>query len=213
MTLTNPYYHKLLPDQMENRKTLVINLNKTLICYEYKLGKGFQILKRPGLNKFLQDMSNYYEIVIFGTEDSGFVEDVCSKLDAYDITIKYKLGNEATRLIKGKYVKDLRLLNRNLKNVICIDYDPENVKFTPFNTVIIPEYAGNVKDKELLPLVPFLMEMAKPNVKDVRNELEKYGNFRPHMKFYKANSKYHRMLPKETSTVLDDEDIKAIQKK
>ena len=52
-------------------KTLVINLNKTLISYNYKMGTGFEIIKRPGLNKFLLELSNHYEIVIFGTEDSG----------------------------------------------------------------------------------------------------------------------------------------------
>lgn len=35
------------------------------------MGVGYQIMKRPGLNKFLLDLSNYYEIVVFGTEDSS----------------------------------------------------------------------------------------------------------------------------------------------
>jgi hypothetical protein len=35
------------------------------------MGKGFEIIKRPGLNKFLLELSNHYEIVVFGTEDSG----------------------------------------------------------------------------------------------------------------------------------------------
>lgn len=68
----SPFYHKLLPDSEDpSQKTLVLNLNKTLITYNYKLGTGFEITKRPGLNRFLLELSNYYEIVIFGTEDSG----------------------------------------------------------------------------------------------------------------------------------------------
>lgn len=70
--MTSPYYHKLIPDiEMPGQKTLVLNLNKTLISYNYKMGKGFEIIKRPGLNKFLLELSNHYEIVVFGTEDSG----------------------------------------------------------------------------------------------------------------------------------------------
>lgn len=130
-------------------------------------------------------------------------------MDQYEINIKHTLGKEATALHKGRYVKDLRYLNRNLKNVICIDYDPENVKYTPYNAIIIPEFDGNPKDKELLQLVQFLKEMAKPEVKDVQKELEKYGNYKPHLKYYKMHPKYHRLLPRE-STVMDDEDIKAI---
>jgi import inner membrane translocase subunit TIM50 len=72
------------------------------------------------------------------------------------MNIKYKLGKEATRLDNGRYVKDLRFLNRNLKNVIVIDFDPENVKYTPLNAVIIPEYTGDVKDRELMNIIPFL---------------------------------------------------------
>ena len=70
--MTSPYYHKLIPDPDGSmQKTLVINLNKTLISYSYQMGKGFEIIKRPGLNKFLLEMSNYYEIVVFGDEDSN----------------------------------------------------------------------------------------------------------------------------------------------
>jgi hypothetical protein len=66
-----PYHSKLLPDKImdDGRKTLVINLNKTLINYEYKMGQGFEILKRPGLLRFLQEMSSRYEVVVFGTEE------------------------------------------------------------------------------------------------------------------------------------------------
>ena len=70
--MTSPYYYKLIPDSDGAvERTLVINLNKTLISYEYKMGVGFEIMKRPGLSKFLLELSNFYEIVIFGTEDSG----------------------------------------------------------------------------------------------------------------------------------------------
>jgi hypothetical protein len=70
--MTSPYYHKLIPDSDGSfQKTLVINLNKTLISYSYKMGRGFVTVKRPGLNKFLLEMSNHYEIVIFGDEDSN----------------------------------------------------------------------------------------------------------------------------------------------
>lgn len=34
-------------------KTLVLNVNGTLVHSEYKFGVGFEILKRPGLSLFL----------------------------------------------------------------------------------------------------------------------------------------------------------------
>jgi TFIIF-interacting CTD phosphatase-like protein len=68
---------KLLPDRPPlppgaiYPKTLVLNLRGTLLSQEYKFGVGYEILKRPGLSVFMQRMSRYYEIVIFGEEENG----------------------------------------------------------------------------------------------------------------------------------------------
>ena len=40
------------------------------------MGKGFEIIKRPGLNKFLLTLSNYYEIVVFGDHEDGSVSEI-----------------------------------------------------------------------------------------------------------------------------------------
>jgi import inner membrane translocase subunit TIM50 len=190
-TLTLPYYEKIISDSIESVdnppiKTLVINLNKTLVNYEYKFGKGFEILKRPGLINFLQEMGQIYEVVIFGTEDSYFVEEVVRNLDEFEMNIRYKLGKEALRLVNGHYVKDLNFLNRDLRNVICIDYNPENVLFHQENLVLLPEFNGDGKDRELIQSIFFLKEMANPNVIDIRKELEKYGNYQPYINFNKS---------------------------
>lgn len=127
------------------------------------------------------------------------------------MAIAHQLGREATAWELSGYVKDLRCLNRNLKNVICVDYDPNNVKYTPTNTIIIPEFTGDSNDKELLQTIQFLKDLSKPNVKDVRSMITTLGSFKPHLKYYKANTKYHKLLPKESS-LKDDEDIVAIRK-
>ena len=120
------------------------------------------------------------------------------------------LGKEATAWEMGGAIKDLRYLNRNLKNVICIDFEPNSTKYTPDNTIIIPEFTGDVNDKELQSLIVFLKELSKPQVRDVREYIAKYGNVRPHLKFYKENPKYAKLLPKDVN-LNDDEDIKAIR--
>ena len=128
------------------------------------------------------------------------------------MSITYKLGKEATAWEMSGYVKDLKCLNRNLSTVVCIDYDINNVKYTPSNVIIIPEFTGDSNDKELLQLTQFLKDLSKPNIKDVRRTIEKYGNYKPHLKYYKENPKYHKLLPKEGG-MNDDEDIKAIRNK
>jgi hypothetical protein len=41
------------------------------------------------------------------------------------------------------------------------------------------------------------LEMAKPTVTDVRKEIEKFGNYRSHIKYYKVTPKYHKLVPAE----------------
>ena len=61
--LTKPPVDSLLmerpptPPGYTSMKTLVLNVNGTLTHSEYKLGVGFEILKRPGLSLFLQQMA------------------------------------------------------------------------------------------------------------------------------------------------------------
>ena len=121
------------------------------------MGTGFEILKRPGIVKFLQELSQYYEIVIFGIEDQNFVEQISSSLDPFKLNIFYSLGKEATRLSNGKYIKDLRLMNRNLENILVLDYDPDNVKFNPENLIVVPEFKGDPNDRELIHMIHFLI--------------------------------------------------------
>lgn len=39
--------------------------------------------------------------------------------------------------------------------------------------------------------------MSKKEVTDVRKEIEKYGNLKPYMNYYRSNPKYKALLPKE----------------
>ncbi len=39
--------------------------------------------------------------------------------------------------------------------------------------------------------------MGKSTVTDVRKELEKYGSYKPHIRFYNSNPKYQKLVPKD----------------
>ena len=113
--------------------------------------------------------------------------------------VQHKLGREATFYKKGKYIKDLRYLNRNINKVVMLDVDPTNSENTPENVVIIPQFTGDTNDKELLQTIQFLKDLSKHEVKDVRKEIQKYGNFKPHINYYKSIPKYKKLLPRENS--------------
>eukprot|EP00355_Strombidium_rassoulzadegani_P007161 CAMPEP_0168626764 /NCGR_PEP_ID=MMETSP0449_2-20121227/10824_1 /TAXON_ID=1082188 /ORGANISM="Strombidium rassoulzadegani, Strain ras09" /LENGTH=299 /DNA_ID=CAMNT_0008668817 /DNA_START=133 /DNA_END=1031 /DNA_ORIENTATION=- len=176
---TMPGMTKMLPDRMNmpgymNPKTLVINLNGTLVHQEYKLGVGSEIFKRPGLSTFIQRMSRNYEVVVFGMGESGSINEICMALDPNGQMIVGRFGRENTVLKNGKYIKDLTYLNRPLKEIVYVDYSDDAVEFHKANCILIPKFDGDSGDRDLIDLIPFLEYLARsPN--DVRSEIIKHG--------------------------------------
>ena len=57
--------------------------------------------------------------------------------------IMARLGRESTLLDNGKYIKDLRYMNRDLKDVIYIDFDDEKAMRQKENVVLLPRWEGD----------------------------------------------------------------------
>lgn len=87
-----------------------------------------------------------------------------------------RLGRESTLLKNGKYIKDLSYLNRDLKNVVYIDFSDENAEFHKDNVILIPRWDGsNFEDRELYDLIPFLENLGEARNVDARQEIKKLG--------------------------------------
>jgi len=74
--------------------------------------------------------------------------------------------------------KQLDCLNRDLSNVICVDFEKTSVEGFEANCVILKEYRSEEHsdaDQTLLNLTLFLEHLSKTKG-DVRNELTKWGN-------------------------------------
>ena len=56
----------------------------------------------------------------------------------------------------GKYIKDLSYLNRDIREIIYIDYDDEKGEFHRDNVLLIPRWEGDFNDRELYDIMPFL---------------------------------------------------------
>ena len=66
-------------------------------------------------------------------------------------------GREQTLLKDGKYIKDLSYMNRPIKEIVYIDYEDEKVQFHKENAIVIPRFEGDIDDRALMDLVPFLL--------------------------------------------------------
>mmetsp|Transcript_28967 Transcript_28967/g.38604 ORF Transcript_28967/g.38604 Transcript_28967/m.38604 type:complete len:95 (+) Transcript_28967:1069-1353(+) len=85
------------------------------------------------------------------------------------------LGRECTIVKDGKYIKDFSYLGRPVKEVIYIDFTKETAPHHPDNVIVLPEFTGDLNDRALYEIIPFLKHLAaKPG--DVREEIRMYGS-------------------------------------
>lgn len=197
--LTRPPVDKLLPDIPPlppgaiYPKTLVIGLRGITVKSEYKLGVGFEYKKRPGLNSFIQKMSQMYEVVLFGEEESTLVQEIGLALDPDQRILQGAFGHESTLLKDGRYIKDLSYMNRDVKKIVCIDFDPEKFYYHQDNVIKVPEWDGDMTDRHLVDIVPFLAHLATHNV-DARSEIKKFGNEDGYKKFQEVQNARRDMI-------------------
>ncbi|KAB1215118.1 Mitochondrial import inner membrane translocase subunit TIM50 [Morella rubra] len=106
-SFSEPYSEKLLPDLHPAERhvfTLVLDLQETLIHYDWTREKGWQTLKRPGVDAFLEHLAQFYEIIVYSDEQSMFVDPVVERLDPKHC-IRYRLSKGATKYQDGKHYR------------------------------------------------------------------------------------------------------------
>lgn len=174
---TDPSRPQLLPDMLpppyDRPYTLVLDLDETLIHSEWDRVHGWRTMKRPGLDLFLAHLHKYYEIVVFSPAPFDYSNPILEKLDPNGF-IMYRLFRDSTRYYKGKHVKDLDCLNRDLSRVIIVDDDEKGFTLHPHNGIAIKPFKGDRSDRQLLELLPFLELIATTNVTDVREVIKSY---------------------------------------
>ena len=77
-----PFLPKLSPRHEKSTYTLVLDLDETLIHYFEMGSEGGHFLIRPGVDKFLDEMSELYEVVIFTAACQDYADWVLDQIDA-----------------------------------------------------------------------------------------------------------------------------------
>ena len=174
----------LLPmKSLENikKKTLILDLDETLVHSSTSLYSKsdltleidfdgiiykIYILIRPGAQNFIKNLSKFFEIVIFTASLSKYASPLLDILDK-EKNIKYRLYREHCTYLNGIYIKELKRLNRNLKDVIIVDNSPTAYTFDKENGLPIKSWYEDKNDKELEKISPLLIFLSK--VDDVRD--------------------------------------------
>jgi len=165
-----------LPPEMKGRKTLVLDLDETLVHSSFRPVPGpdfiisieldgvthrVYVQKRPGVDHFLEEMGSKFEVVVFTASLDKYANPVLDILDPKGF-IKVRLFREACVQHYGNYVKDLSLLGRRLEDTLIIDNSPFSYMFQPDNAIPITSWFNDKTDRELYDLVPFLLEQIVP---------------------------------------------------
>mmetsp|Transcript_35759 Transcript_35759/g.82810 ORF Transcript_35759/g.82810 Transcript_35759/m.82810 type:complete len:432 (+) Transcript_35759:1-1296(+) len=171
-----PYFPNIPPDT-PCPPTLVLDLEGTLVKSTWDKKYGWRHAKRPGVDKFLTEMSNYYEIVLFSPNIAGNAEPIMLMLDKNQ-RVMHRLFRESTKFVNGVHVKDLSYMNRNMKKMVLIDDDPAAYQLQPDNAIHIEPF-NNPRDKSdtsLEDLIPILAALVNEEVQDFPATLSTFSS-------------------------------------
>ncbi|KAL4451027.1 hypothetical protein ABPG74_021349 [Tetrahymena malaccensis] len=165
----------------KGKKSLVIDLDETLVHSSFTVIQNADftlqitvqnmpfivyVKKRPGCEFFLEELSKYYELIIYTASLSEYADPVMDRIDKNNVC-SLRLFRENCTLYNGVFVKDLSLMQRDLKDLIIIDNSETSFLFQPANAVHIKSFFDDMKDRELYRLIPMLIFLS--NSFDVRH--------------------------------------------
>ena len=138
---------------------------------------GIEFKVRPFALEFLEQMSQFYEIVIFTAADQQYADEILDKLDV-NRRISHRLYRQHTLQYQNVYtgeielhVKDLSRMGRDMARTIIVDNLNDNFRLQRENGYHIKEWKGDKRDNELEVLMTLLRSIVVRGSEDVRPEL------------------------------------------
>ena len=190
----------LLPSQTSDKKTLVLDLDETLVHSQFMTFStpsdvviqieienemhDINVMIRPGVKEFLENMEKYYEIVIFTASVSKYADPLLDIIDKKGYC-PYRLFREHCPLINTTFVKDLQRLGRDLKDIVIVDNSPLSYSLHPKNGLPILTWFEDKSDRELFEIMPILEFLS--NVPDVREFIPKFVRLNNKINYGQAN--------------------------
>ena len=193
-TIKDDYFEKkrpYLPSQrdcgMEGRHTLVLDLDETLVhCSVDKVehcdaifpvtfnGDQYKVYmrKRPFFLEFLQRVAQDFEVVIFTASQQCYADKLLNLVDPDHKLIHHRLFRNHCINVEGNFVKDLRVLGRDLGKTMIIDNSPPAFTNQVNNGIPIVSWYNDKFDTELLKTLPVLQKLR--TLQDVRPSIKKY---------------------------------------
>jgi Dullard-like phosphatase family protein len=214
------YLLQPLRPELKGKKTLVLDLDETLVhsSFKYIPDADFEITielagalhrvyvrKRPGVHRFLEHVARRWEVVIFTASLAKYADPLLDVLDRTRV-IDARLFRESCVRNHDSYVKDLSMLGRRMQDTTIIDNSPLSYMFQPNYAIPITTWFSDPDDRQLYDLLPFLDALADaPDVADVLYKSKLYfasGGYIP-----PANGQIPGLPPMGLANYYDDEEF------
>ena len=157
-----------LINQMKNNRLNSLKKNCKVLTKVY-------LSKRPYLDKFISQLSSYYEICIYSASSEKYASSILDVIDPNNIISKKFFRDDCIYLDNSEtfsYIKDLEKINKNYKDVIMVDDNASSFILQNENGIPIKSWRGDQKDIELLKLIPILKNLS--GFYDVRTEIKQF---------------------------------------
>ena len=195
-SLIKNYSMEYIPSKKYNtslstKKKLILDLDETLVHSGFNpftrqsdislqinidgRNHTINILKRPYVDEFLKEISNYFDIYVFTASMEEYASPVIDILDKNHV-VKGKFFRQDCLFENDLYIKDLYKVTNDLKDVIIIDNNPSSYATNEDNGIPIKTWYDDLDDNELPKLIPILKYLS--NVPDVRSIIRQIINRR-----------------------------------
>ena len=137
--------------EMKKKFCLVLDIDETIL-HTMNLPFENYFLLRPGVVNFLEEISKLYEIIIFTSSPKSYADPILNKIDIENKFFSYRLYKDHVIFEKGKSVKNLNLIGRDLNKIIFVDNMKCNAKYNLKNLYLISTWIYDLNDQELIKL-------------------------------------------------------------
>ena len=162
--------------------SLVLDLEETLLHFRKdKTNENEGTVDiRSGTLKFLDDISEFYELIVFNEGERQYTDLLIDSLEENKIYFEHRFYREHIVIVNNDIVKDLVRIGRNLDKILIIDNMQQNFKLQKENGILIKSFYGEndnecIEDNVLGELNNILIKIAKDGG-DIRNGVVKYQN-------------------------------------
>ena len=182
---TNPE-NFILPPKISDKKTLVLDLDETLVHSQFlpfsfpsdvvlninieNESHDINVLIRPGAKEFIRKMQKFFEVIMFTASVQKYASPIMDIIDDKKYC-QNRLFREHCTFMNNAYVKDLKKLGRELKDIVIVDNSPLSYSLNPENGIPVVTWIEDKRDRELYNLIPILEFLS--GVNDVREFIPK----------------------------------------